>query len=89
MNSIKQFLFVVIAVVGLSLAVSAQRGNDQKKPPPKPEDRPVVVPREKPPRGNERPENRDRDRDRDQDNRGRPQRPEMSYVIFVSSAASA
>lgn len=47
----KKFLHIFssfVLLVGLTLAVSAQRGNDQKKPPPK-GDAPKVEPREKPP----------------------------------------
>ncbi len=73
----------MVLVVGLSLTVTAQRGGGDKKPPPKDPDRPVVVPRDKPPRGGDKPKPDNRDRD----NRGRPQRPdEMSYVIFVSAS---
>ncbi|GEM_PF-739478 len=49
MNTLKKTIFTLVAVVGLSLAVSAQR-DDQKKPPPKDPDRPVVTPKDKPPK---------------------------------------
>ncbi len=50
MKRFKQ-LFLGLAMVGsLSLAVSAQRNDDQKKPPPKdPKETPKVEPRDKPP----------------------------------------
>jgi hypothetical protein len=48
MMTVKQIFISFVMVVGLSLAVSAQRSNDQKKPPPKGET-PKVEPREKPP----------------------------------------
>lgn len=48
MITVKQILISFVMVVGLSLAVSAQRNDDQKKPPPKGET-PKVEPREKPP----------------------------------------
>ena len=52
---IKKSLFMVVLVAGLSVASMAQKGGqDPKKPPPKPSP-PVVTPREKPPRGDEKP----------------------------------
>jgi hypothetical protein len=49
MNTLKQILFTFAVVIGLSVAVSAQK-NDPKKPPPKPPP-PVVNPGgEKPPK---------------------------------------
>lgn len=47
MNTLKQILFTFAVVIGLSIAISAQK-NDPKKPPPK-DPPPVVNPREKPP----------------------------------------
>ena len=54
MKILRQFLFTFVAVIGLSLAVSAQK--DDKKPPPK--EKPPVVepgkknpPKENPPKG--------------------------------------
>lgn len=54
MKTLKQILFTLIAVAGLSLAVSAQKGGDQKPPKPKP---PVIdpKPKEKPPKGDDKP----------------------------------
>ena len=37
MKTLKQILFTLVAVVGLSLAVSAQSGGQQRPPKPKPE----------------------------------------------------
>ncbi|HTH37160.1 MAG TPA: hypothetical protein VL572_04300 [Pyrinomonadaceae bacterium] len=48
MNKFWNIVLSLVMVIGLSVAVSAQRGNDQKKPPPK-GDSPKVEPREKPP----------------------------------------
>jgi hypothetical protein len=56
----KKFLHIFssfVLLIGLTVAVSAQRGNDQKKPPPK-GDAPKVEPRDKPaprPRGGDKP----------------------------------
>ena len=47
MNTLKQLILTFAVVIGLSMAVLAQK-DDQKKPPPK-EPPPVVNPREKPP----------------------------------------
>lgn len=49
MNSLKQFLFTLAMIVGLSIGVSAQKNDDQKKPPVK-EPPPIVNPGKKPPR---------------------------------------
>ncbi len=51
MNSLRQIIFTLVAVVVLSLAVSAQK-NDPKKPPPKPKP-PVINPGDKKPPKNE------------------------------------
>jgi hypothetical protein len=48
MRTFKQFLFILVAVMGLTLGVSAQKGGGQQKPPkdkppkiePKPKDNP-------------------------------------------------
>ena len=48
MRTFKQFLFILVAVTGLTLGVSAQKGGGQQKPPkvkppkiePKPKDNP-------------------------------------------------
>jgi hypothetical protein len=53
MNTFKQILFTFAVVIGLSIAVSAQKNEDQKKPPPKPPP-PVVNPGgQKPPKPRE------------------------------------
>ena len=51
MNTLKRIVLGLVMIVGLSLAVTAQRTDDQKKPPPKdPKETPKVEPRgEKPP----------------------------------------
>jgi hypothetical protein len=55
MKTLKQIFLGFVMVVGLSFAVSAQRSDDQKKPPPKdPKETPKVNPREKPPPRNPR-----------------------------------
>ena len=53
MNTLKQILFTITVVIGLSIAISAQKNDDQKKPPPK-DPPPVVNPggEKKPPRDN-------------------------------------
>ncbi len=48
MKRVKELLFGLVMIAGLSLAISAQR-DDQKKPPPKDPPPKVEVPREKPP----------------------------------------
>lgn len=58
MNKFWHILLSIVMVIGMSVAVSAQRGNDQKKPPPKQGDAPKVEPRDKPPprpRGGDKP----------------------------------
>lgn len=53
MNTLKQILFTIVAVAGLSLAVSAQKGGD--KPP---KDKPPVInpkPKDRPPKGDTKP----------------------------------
>ena len=52
MKFVKQFLFMLLLVTGLSVAAMAQRDGDRQKPPPPKGTPPVVVPREKPPREN-------------------------------------
>ena len=54
MNKLKHLIFGFALLAGLSVGVSAQRHDDQKKPPPK-DPPPKVEPREKPPRGENRP----------------------------------
>jgi hypothetical protein len=53
MRNLEKILMSCAMVIGLSMAVSAQRNDDQKKPPPK-ETPPVVNPQQKnpPPREN-------------------------------------
>lgn len=54
MKTFKQTLFTIIAVVGLSFAVSAQKGGNG--PPPKGNPSPKIVPKPKdPPKGGEKP----------------------------------
>ena len=49
MKSLKEIILMFAVVIGLALSVSAQNGDDQKRPPkPKP---PVVDPKAKPPKG--------------------------------------
>jgi len=52
MKTLKQILFTFVAIAGLSLAVSAQKGGGQKPPKEKP---PVINPKDKPPKGNDKP----------------------------------
>ena len=50
MKILRQFIFTIVAVIGLSMAVSAQKDDGQKKPP---KDPPVIKPEPKnPPREN-------------------------------------
>lgn len=69
MRKLKNLLFGLAVVIGLTVGVSAQRSDDQKKPPPKQGDPPKVEPREKPPRG-ERPRE------------DRPKKPEYGYIVL-------
>ena len=54
MKGLQKALFTLAMVVGLSIAVSAQRQDNPKKPPPK-DNPPVVTPNVKPPKGEEKP----------------------------------
>ena len=55
MKTFKQFLFVLVAVAGLSLGASAQKGGGGQQRPPK--NPPKIEPAPKPtPKGNERPQ---------------------------------
>lgn len=69
MKILRQIIFTSIAVIGLSMAVFAQK-DGPKKPPPKDPDRPVVNPREKPPKN---------DGPRDD----RPKKPSMDFVLII------
>jgi hypothetical protein len=58
MKTLRQILFTIVAVIGLSMAVSAQK-DDQKRPP---KEKPPVIkpepknpPRENPPKGGDKP----------------------------------
>jgi len=55
MKMLRQFIFTLVAVIGLSMAVSAQK-DDPKKTPPKPPP-PVITPgdKTKPPREDKKP----------------------------------
>jgi hypothetical protein len=60
MKALQKILFTFAMVVGLSIAVSAQKHDNPKKPPPK-DNPPVVNPTVKPPpKGDERPPKRPR-----------------------------
>jgi hypothetical protein len=52
MKSLKKIILMFAVVISVALSVSAQ--NDDQKRPPKPKP-PVVDPKEKPPKGNDRP----------------------------------
>jgi hypothetical protein len=55
MKVLQKILFTAVAIIGLSIAASAQKHeNDPKKPPPK-DNPPVVTPNVKPPRGDDKP----------------------------------
>ena len=71
MRSIQKFIFTLLMVAGLTLAVSAQK-DDQKKPPPK-GDPPVVTPQPKNPPPQKPPSNT-------------PQKPGMYAWIARSSS---
>ena len=72
MKILRHFIFTFVAVIGLTMAVSAQK-NDQKKPPPKEGRPPVVTPKDKkPPKDNPR------------GDRKKPKKPGMSW-LFASS----
>lgn len=55
MKFLKQFLFTIVALVGLSLSVAAQKDNDQKKPPPKDPPPKIKPGGDKPPKGDDKP----------------------------------
>jgi hypothetical protein len=66
MNKLKEIILMFAVVTTLTLGVSAQEQNDdQKRPPKKP---PVREPKEKPPKGNDRP----------------PKKPGMSFYLVSS-----
>lgn len=52
MKTLKQILFTLVAVAGLSLAVSAQKGGGNDKPPKPPT---KIEPKDKPPKEDKRP----------------------------------
>jgi hypothetical protein len=54
MKVFQKLLFTLIAIAGLSVAASAQKQDNPKKPPPK-ENPPVVTPNVKPPKNDDRP----------------------------------
>lgn len=64
-----KFLFVLVAVVGLTLSVSAQKGDDKKRPP---KDPPKVEPSDK---------NRPKDPPKDD----KPKKPSMAFILVVRS----
>lgn len=68
MKTLKQLILTFAVVIGLSMAVLAQK-DDQKKPPPKEPPPTVNPPREKPP-----PRNPPREGDK-------PKKPGMAYSI--------
>jgi hypothetical protein len=52
MKSLKEIILMFAVVSSLALSIPAQSNDDQKRPPKKP---PVREPKEKPPKGNDRP----------------------------------
>ena len=52
MKSLKEIILMFAMVSSLALCIPAQGNDDQKRPPKKP---PVREPKEKPPKGNDRP----------------------------------
>jgi len=52
MKSLKEIILMFALVSSLALSIPAQSNDDQKRPPKKP---PVREPKEKPPKGNDRP----------------------------------
>lgn len=54
MKVLQKILCTFAMVIGLSMAVSAQKTDDQKKPPPKPPP-PVINPGQKPPKPDDKP----------------------------------
>lgn len=70
MKSLRQIIFAMAMVVGLTLGVSAQKGGDEQKRPPK--DPKVIKPGDKPPRGNP-PKGDDR-----------PKKPRMGFFLVVT-----
>lgn len=68
MKKLREIVFVLVAVAGLSLAVSAQKDDKKEKPPKNP---PSVDPGKKPPRDN--PPKDD----------NKPKKPDFAFVLVV------
>ena len=64
-----KFLFTFVAVVGLTLSVSAQKGNDDKKPKPPKNPPEIPAPDKNKPRGDDK----------------RPKKPGMAFTLVVES----
>ena len=75
MKNVKQIIFTLAMVIGLALSVSAQKGGNDPKRPPK--DSPTIDPRPKdrPPRGNPPKEDK-------------PKKPGMSFFLVSSKYES-
>ena len=70
MKKLRHIAFIFAVVLGLTFSVSAQKGDDKKRPPKNPP--PTVDPAPKPPRGNPPKE--------------KPGRPGMAYFVIVNSS---
>jgi len=71
MKTLKQFIFTIVAVIGLSIAVSAQKNEPKKQRPKDPP--PVINPGEK-----QRPkENPPRREDK------KPKKPGMAFMVYL------
>ena len=75
MNTLKQLIFTFAVVIGLSIAVSAQK-DDQRRPPPKDPPPTVNPPREKPPP--QKPPGDEK----------KPKKPEMAFAILLRNETS-
>ena len=73
MKTLKQILFIMIFVIGVTISASAQKNDPGQKTPPKTDPPKINVPDKKDP-----PKEKPRGDDRNNDNRGK--KPEMAFV---------
>lgn len=71
MRALRQFILLTAIVIGLSMTAAAQR-QDNKKPPPKPENRPSIP---------VKPKNDDKKDKPKDDKRNDRRRPGMAFII--------
>lgn len=73
MKTLRQILFIMIFVIGVTISASAQKNDRDQKTPPKRDPPKIDVPVKKDP-----PKQKPRDDDKNNDNRGK--KPEMAFV---------